>query len=160
MRKFSRWMQPVSTLSTSDLGWAVVALLVAAFWPLILVGYYLSNWHLRRLASERSGEDIGTFGRSFDRRTEPFDPWVIRATWDALHPYVAFSGGCLPLRQTDRLDEDFRIDPDDIDDFICEVATRSAPSLDHTEVNPFYGKIVTVGDVVRAITLQPRAADR
>ena len=46
-----------------------------------------------------AGEDIGTFARAFDRRSEPFDPWVVRATWDALLPYCGF-----PLRPADRVD--------------------------------------------------------
>jgi hypothetical protein len=139
------------------------ALLVG--WPFVLISIYLGSRHanryLRRLAGERTGEDIGTFAHGFDRHAEPFDPWVIRATWDALAPYLVFSEGRVPLRPTDRLEEDLRIDLDDIHfDLLHGVATRSGHSLDDCESNPFYGKVTTVGDFVRFITWQPRTNDR
>jgi hypothetical protein len=160
MRRFSRWMPRASTPPDPVFEWALLALLFPAIWPFLLLTC-VRNRRLRRLAAERAGEDIGTFARAFDRRAEPFDPWVIRATWHAFRPYVAFRGGCLPLRPTDRLGEDLGIDPDDVDpDLIQQVATWSGHSLDHTDGNPFYGKIVTLGDLVKFITLQPRAAGR
>src|SRR5438552_6122826 len=126
---------------------AVIAALVA--WPMaaglvilfcvisITVGTCQHREWLRRLAVERRGEDIGTFARGFDRRSEPFDPWVVRATWDALEPYVVFRGGRVPLRATDRfwgLDA-LPVDPDDIEDLLKEVAARSGRSLDQLEAN-------------------------
>jgi hypothetical protein len=125
----------------------------------VIVGFRVGNRHLSRLAAERAGEDIGTFARAFDRRTEAFDPWVVRATWDALEPYVVFPKGRVPLRPTDRLEEDLHIDPLDIHfDLVQEVAERSGRSLDETESNPLFGHVETVGDFVRFITWQPPAA--
>ena len=123
----------------------------------MIAGTIECNRHYRRLAAERHGEGIGTFIRAFDRRSEPFDPWVLRATWEALVPYTRFRGGQLPLRATDRLSEDLLIDQDDIDfDIIKEVAERSGHSLKQLEANPYYGRIQTVGDFVQFITFQPR----
>ena len=64
-----------------------------------------------------------------------------------------------PLRPTDRLVEDLGIDPDDVEfDLIDEVASRSGHLPDNADRNPFWGKIETVGDFVRFVTLQPRVA--
>src|SRR5438105_187153 len=116
MRKFSRWMPPVSKPPSTFFellgGFGLLGALVAAViaWPLpmggilavLLVGTLVmipvDNRYFQRLASQRVGEDIGTFARAFDRRNEPFDPWVVRATWDALQVYVRYPGGRLPLR--------------------------------------------------------------
>jgi len=121
-----------------------------------LVANLFTVRHLRRLAAGRVGEDIGTFARAFDRRTCSFDPWVVRATWEALQPCVAFRGGRLPLRATDRL-EDLPIDPEDFDDLFQEVAERSGHSIEQAGLNG-YGNVHTVGDFVRFIINQPRAA--
>lgn len=175
MRKFSRWMPPTVRSQLGIAGGLVVAgiliAVVAALitWPVPVglalgilvvfqfVGYFVHNRLLRCLTAKRTGEDIGTFARTFNRRSELFDPWVLRATWDALEPYVVFRGGRLPLRRTDHLVDDLCIDPDDIaPGLFQEVAERSGRSLDQTVTNPFYGQVETVGDFVRFLTLQPR----
>ncbi len=164
MRKFSRWMPPNGT-EDSALGWIFFVLIWAAFWPILIVGHFAGRRHLRRLAAGRTGEDIGTFARGFNRRAEPFDSWVVRATWDALTPYVRFDGQSLPLRHTDRLVEDLCIDPDDIafdlkSDLIAEVAERSGHSLDHAKSNPQTDRMETVSDLVRFVTKQPLTKKR
>lgn len=176
MRRFSRWMPPMPPPPPMTLkAWLILAgllsvllfpVVIAAvespvavavtlaavfglFLVLLLVGIIEGNRRLRRLAVERAGEDIGSFARSFDRRKEPFDPWVVRATWDALKPYSPF------LRPTDRLEEDLGIDMHDLDinEVLLEVAARSGRSLD--EIKNLEG-IQTVEDFVRLITVQPR----
>jgi hypothetical protein len=118
------------------------------------------NRYLRQIAAKRLNEDIGTFARSFDRRNEPFDPWVVRATWDALQPYVTFRDGRLPLRPTDHLADDLSIADEDLEDIIADkVAHRSGRSLDSLESNPYFGKVATVGDFVRFMSSQPRSGD-
>lgn len=177
MQKFSRWMPPL-TKSTSRtavqwivLGVVVLALLaIAVNWPIHFAlifgtGFVVSlliniatNRRLRQLAHERQGEDIGTFARAFDRRTEPFDPWVVRATWEALQPFVTYRGGQMPLRPTDRFD-DLCVDPEELSALILEVVSeRTGYSLDQTESNPYYGRIETVGDFVKFVSAQPRLA--
>jgi len=65
------------------------------------------------------------------------------------------------LRPTDRLEDDLRIDPNDIDgEMIEEIAERAGYSLDSTRDNPMYGRVQTVGDLVKFITLQPRRDKR
>jgi hypothetical protein len=157
-RPFSRFMPPAPENKPSILAWCLLIVIFSVGWPLMLIGLLVGKRHLRRLASERTGEHIGTFARGFDRRSEPFDPWVVRATWDALKVYVVFDGTSLPLRPTDRLLKDLCIDPDDIDCLLPEVAVRSGHSMDCWDSNPYAGKVETVADFVRFIMLQPLAA--
>src|SRR5579872_482881 len=160
MRKFSRWM-PAAEKDDSPLGWLFCIWLWAAFWPFLLPAHLSHRRYLRGLANDRSGEDIGTFARAFDRRSEPFDPWVVRATWDALGLYVSFDGQRLPLRPDDRLLDDLRIDPDDVEfSLIPEVAKRSGHSLKNPERNPHFGKVSAIRDFVRFIASQPCSRDR
>jgi hypothetical protein len=180
LRKFSRWMPPLRPElypPVSITGWIVLttlaggilAAIVAAFvknpvlggiiflFPLLLmiVGNAFNRYD-RRLADERKGEDIGTFARAFARRSEPFDPWVVRATWDALQRYMRF-----PLRPTDRLGDILSIEPLEFDALNDEVAERTGHSLDNLEANPCYARIskfddATVRDFVSFISCQPR----
>jgi hypothetical protein len=186
MRKFSRWMPllPPTRFGMGDwialivigaflagilafVVWAVVESPVCAGSAILLfllpwiVAARSSRRYERNLANERKGEDIGTFARAFDRRVEPFDPWVVRASWEALQVYVSF-----PLRPTDRLIEDLCIDPDDIDlALLVDVAKRSRHSLDDPKANPYFAKFfsfqdVTVGDFVKLISWQPKIEEK
>ena len=100
-------------------------------------------------------EDIGTFARAFDRRGDWFSPHVVRAVWDALEPYVTLGGSRVPVRPTDRIDEDLHIDWDDIELMLSEVANRTGRSIEGIEENPWYGRVRTVGDMVRLLSAQP-----
>jgi hypothetical protein len=138
----------------------VAGLVIGAIVICSAIWVQVNGRRLRRLAEQRTGEDIGTFARAFDRRTGPFDPWVVRATWDALQPYMSFRDGQVPLRPTDRLEQDLRIDPDDLDlDIVVEIADRAGYSLDQAEANPMHGNIRTVRDLVKFITRQPKRKD-
>jgi hypothetical protein len=116
-------MPPARTDRLSVLTWPLVILLcllwiciLAVIWPiLVLEQFFVHRPQMRRLALGRSGEHIGSFARAFNRRREPFDPWVIRATWEALGPYVRLEGKQIPMRPTDRLIQDLSIDPEDRD---------------------------------------------
>lgn len=136
------------------------ALTLSAFVLLGYLGSVVMNHRLRRQAEGRQGEDIGTFARSFNRRDEPFDPWVVRATWDALQPYVTFRGGSLPLRASDRLDK-LPIDPEDLEnEVIEEVAERSGHVHEPLAFQHARSSIKTVGDFVKFISSQPRVDAR
>jgi acyl carrier protein len=124
---------------------------VSAILMLVLVGSLVigcfANQNARQLALERAGEDIGTFARAFDRRNEPFDPWVVRATWDSLRPYC----NC-PLRPADRLEE-LGIDGLELEELFAEIAKRSGHSLEDSRI---VERIETVGEFVRVIAAQPQ----
>jgi hypothetical protein len=153
-------MPKASTSEISVVGWLFLVALLAVAWPLLLLGWFVLRRHHRHLLEQRPGENIGTLARAFDRRAKRFDPWVVRATWDALVPYVTHGDWHVPLRPTDRLEEDLRIDPDDIEfGLIEEVAARSSHTLHNLESYPVSGGLETVGDFVRFITQQPRIID-
>ena len=123
--------------------WNVLGLVSIAS---LVVGFF-ANRNAQRLTVERAGEDIGTFARGFDRRAEPFDPWVVRATWDALRLYT----DC-PLRPTDQL-QDLGIDGLEMDYLFVEIAERSGRSLDDLRI---LEPVETIGDFVRFLSVQPR----
>lgn len=173
MRKLSRWMPAARNVikvpvwfipSFVVLGITLLALFAPMQYALVLTAFVLIVYlgsvtikrRLRRLAESRQGEDIGTFARSFNRRDEPFDPRVVRATWDALQPYVTFRGGSVPLRASDRLDK-LHIDPEDLEnEVIEEVAERSGHVFERSAFLHARTSIETVVDFVRFISSQPR----
>jgi hypothetical protein len=137
--------------------WSVYArLFVGALLAGILVSGAIARRRNKRWAASRRAEDIGTFARAFDRRAPGFDAHVVRAVWDVLQPYVRFRNGAVPLRPTDRLDEDLNIDPDDLECDVIEAAKRVGRSLQATERNPSYARLNTVGDFVAFLCAQPR----
>jgi hypothetical protein len=141
-------------LAHHPVGAALTSAFVGAVW---LVGGLLDR-RVTRLAHERAGEDIGTFARAFDRRATTFDPWVVRAVWDALAPWTELrGGGRLALRPADVIAELGCVD-EDLDDVLRESVTRARHSLHGVEGNPYYGRVVTVGDLVAFISHQPRVA--
>jgi len=155
-QKFSRWMpplaEPTSTLGERILLWYFGVALVILLSPYLLVKVILDKLfpgedYLSRLAAERAGENIGTFARAFDRRAEPFDPWVIRATWDSF--------GGVPIRPSDDLAQEFGI-AEELDVIVSDIAARSGHSLDFAEPNRVVAEIKTVGDLVRFVTRQPK----
>jgi hypothetical protein len=123
-------------------------LVLLAFACLTAFGAWSANRAERAAAEERKGEDIGSFARALDRRSEPFDPWVVRAVWDTFSVYAGF-----PLRATDRL-RDFGIDPLELDLLIEEIAERSAHSLKN--LYDCCEEVVTLGDLVILVSSQPK----
>ena len=174
MRRFSRWMPaPAANDAWKPKAKAAVVVLAAAgiismaLWPsarivaaiffvVLIAAWSLSDRRLRQVADTRQGEDIGSFAKAFDRRRSDFDPWVVRAVWDALQPYRTYRGGVAALRPSDRL-ESF-MDLDDLDDILfCDVAERTGRTLDNLALNPRYGQVETVADLVELFWQQPRS---
>jgi len=135
----------------------VLALAAGAFSLLWLWSAYANRRETRRLqalADARAGDTICHFARSFDTRNT--DTWVIRAVHEELQlllaPCVAF-----PIRASDVLLDELRIDSDDLEDLIVDVAERTGRSLDRAEHNPFFGKVRTVRDLVSFVDAQAPA---
>jgi hypothetical protein len=91
---------------------------------------------------------------SFDCRE--VDTWVIRAVFESLQPYCRFGRGTLPLRPTDDLDGDLRMDPVDLEDLAVGIAHRTGRSLEDGVKNPLYGSVKTASDLVMFIANKPR----
>ncbi len=103
--------------------------------------------HLAELARERTGESICEFSRAFDVRNT--DTWVIRAVYEQIQQQLRWVQPDFPVHSTDRLVEDLRLDPDDIDlDVLSDVASRTGRSTRYTRSNPMYGRVKTVEDLV------------
>ncbi|MGA4633538.1 hypothetical protein ACPA5B_06620 [Pseudomonas solani] len=144
---------------------AVSGSLLLAIWlkPILLIGlvalaflgvaeHVTRSRHIQRLAQERRGESICQFARTFPRRE--VDTWVIRAVYKGLHDYL---GGALPIRAGDHLRKDLRVDGEDLDlDLLGPIAARCGRSLESTDLNPWFGKVHRVQDLVRFLDHQPR----
>jgi hypothetical protein len=175
MPKFSRHLPSEVPARVPIAGRLILLALAAGFIALlyfslavrlIIVGLTLATvvWvpfdrrRLRRMASTRGGEDLCTFARSFPRGS--VDPWVIRAVYQEFSPYYATGDIQVPIRAADRLAEDVRIDPEDVEEIAKSVAYRAGYSLADPRRNPFHGNLKTVGDFVRFLAHQPRLRAR
>ena len=108
---------------------------------------------LARMAQSRAGESICQFARSIDCRR--VDTWVVRAVYEELQRSLS-AAVAVPLRLTDNLHSDLRLDADDLDDLVVDMAQRARRSLADTSANPLFGKVTTVGDLVEFLQAQPR----
>jgi len=106
-----------------------------------------------RICQERD-DTICDFRRSFDLRQ--IDPWIIRATYEAFGAWFDAKHAKFPLRVSDSIDDDLKIDWEDLDDLFHEVAQRAGYDISECEANPFYGKVKTVKDFVIFFTHQPK----
>jgi hypothetical protein len=176
MRRPSRLLPKVQTKPMPLGAWVLLGLLAAALgfalWRqpfvalalvLLLFGVSACNWflvrrHLQRLAAGRKSEDIGAFAKQFDVRK--VDTWVIRAVYAELQEYLSSEVNAFPLRASDRLAEDLKVDQGDLEDIVaCRVAERAGRSPKAEPTNPFYGNVRTVGDLVLFFNAQSRAAE-
>lgn len=160
MSSFSRSMPPRETLGPAGRGLALGSLLGflalpgLLSWPLGLVlptVFLLATWSGRRrdarLAEERQGESLCTFARSFERRS--VDPWILRGVYEGLE-----SG--FPLRASDRLLEELRLEAEDLEDEAVAIAERAGRSLAGAAANARFGRLESVRDLVLFLQDQPR----
>jgi len=120
---------------------------------IIMVSTIVEKRRLRNLALERKGEDIGTFARSFEFRK--IDTWIIRAVYEELLEYRYFKEGVAPIRASDNLRKDIRID-DELIEIFDIVIQRTNRTPDDMESNPYYASLSTVKDLVLFLDYQPR----
>jgi hypothetical protein len=171
-RLFSRHLPPTPSYPIRPLGWLFLACLAVGLVALIYYdpipilgslvfltvgGRIASRIETRRklaLASFRPGNPLCGFARSMDLRS--VDPWVVRAAFEELQPYFPQQARPFPIHPADRLVDDFHIDPDDIEDIARDIAASAGYSLDHTERNPLYGRVDTVGNLIQFFTHQPK----
>jgi hypothetical protein len=147
---------------------ALLAGLVAALYysvafrfilTLIVLISIIMNWIesrlLARLAASRPRESIGSFAFALDFRN--IDTWVIRAVYEELQEWVSTRKLVVPVRPSDRL-EDFGIDSEALNlDLGPEIAQRCGRTFDGCERNPYFGKVITVADLVQFFAHQPKA---
>jgi hypothetical protein len=78
----------------------------------------------------------------------------VRATYEEFHAYY---DRLLPIRASDGIEEDLKMDWDDVDDLLADVAFRAGRSLENLELNPLYGQVRNVGDLVLFLMYQPKS---
>ncbi len=173
-RYMPKYIQSPTSLRTKVIGYffllLFIAWLLSALWKhpkegfsilaFILISFFIDiiyqNRRLKKLASKRVGEDIGTFARSFDHRK--IDTWVIRAVHEEMLAYMTFLDGVCPIRASDKVLEVLRMEEDDIEDIIEIVLQRTGHTNENMEENPYYGKIETIKDLVLFLDAQPKLA--
>ncbi len=141
-----RWPLATVTVSTAVLLWSAMQA-------------RRTRRRLDQLAQGRVGESICTFVRALPVRE--LDTWVVRAVFEQLQAYLRITVRytAFPLRPSDRLFEDLRITPEDLDDeLVYEIAQRTGRALSSRHENPYYGKVTTVEDLIRFFCGQPRSA--
>jgi len=157
------------------IGYAALAVLAGSYvwliWrhPLLILGASVAimlvsvvqnsrrRTRLRTTRESRAEESICTFVRALSIRE--FDTWVVRAVFEQLQNDLRDCCERFPLRPSDRLLEDLRIDPDDLDEvLVWQIAQRSGRSLSDCRANPYYGSVVTIEDLIRFFCAQPKSA--
>lgn len=120
----------------------------------------LSHWAIRRetarfraLAGARAGESLCTFVRSFPGSRR--DPLLIRVVYETIQQ--DYLTGPVPLRASDRFEEDLGIDDEDVDELAGQAAALAGRRLNDLEANPWYGKVRTPGDLVAFLQCQPES---
>jgi len=113
--------------------------------------------HFQQLLDERDDDSICTFSHYFDCRK--VDTWIIRAVYEQLQNYLRSEKEHFPLRPTDDVFIDLRIDEEDFEfDLIEEIAQRTGRSLDNVESNSYFGKASRVENLVYLFNEQPLKA--
>lgn len=173
-RRISRWIGPLPQPKPGVTGWLVLAAIAGAllfalvahpvgtlsiFAGLAVLAFLGERKRSRRvaaIANQRVKEDVGSFARAFDRRAgNPRDPWAIRAVWNALVPLTESRGRKIPLRPTDRFEEDLLLDPEDLEDLVPQLVEQCERVPGNWKANPFYLRLNTVADLVDFISAQP-----
>ena len=131
----------------------ILLFIIIGIWTIVY--NYGEAKRLSDIAHNRTGESICSFTRALSFRQ--IDTWIIRATWEELQDYVTHKNlNEFPIRPTDKVEDDFKIDPEEIEDIVERIAQRSRRSLEETDKNPYFGKIETVGDLISFVNNQPK----
>jgi hypothetical protein len=108
------------------------------------------------LAVLRPDESICSFARALPIRE--LDTWVVRATFEQLQAHLQGFHVGFPVRPSDRLVADLKIDPEDLEDLAVEIATRTGRTMEGCPANPYYDKVTTVEDLINFLCAQPKGA--
>jgi len=131
-----------------------IAVILVAILAIAAVLSAIHRRYLCCLAAERSGESICQFARSFNYRR--LDTGVIRAVYEEVQAYIRPEHPAFPLRATDHFEDTLRIDPENVEELISDIAQRCGRSLDDAERNPHWSGLYTVGALVHFLCAQPK----
>jgi len=126
--------------------------LFAAFVVVLFLVSTFSDRRLEALAEARSGGSICTFARALPKAER--DTFAIRAVYEEVGAAIAIA---LPLRPSDRLEQDLQLDAGELHfDIIAVALKRAGRAESGGENNPHSGRVETVGDLVRFVAAPPR----
>ena len=129
-----------------------IAIPVAGFIVVLWIASIIDSRRMRRVAAERTEDSICTFARSLDCRT--LDTQVIRAVYEEFQRYYR---GSFPIRTADRIDQDLKMDRDDLADIFISVAKRCGRDLQYTASWPKERRVETVADMIYNICDLPKS---
>ncbi len=129
---------------------------------LVPVFYVMEFWDRRKrrkyfctLLRERQNDSICSFSRYFEVRK--IDTWIIRAVFEQIQNYLKGEMENFPVRPTDDVFIDLKIDDEDFKwDIVEEIAQRTGRSIENAESNPYYGKANIVENLVYFFNAQPK----
>ena len=128
---------------------------IAAF--IVVVGIpitIIERMRFKKLARERAGLSICQFARSFNYRR--VDTKIIRAVYEGLQGWVGNGIRNFPVVAKDDIAKVYRLIDEDLEEFAEEVASQTHRRWDDLEVNPLYGRVTTVEDLVLFLHFQPK----
>jgi hypothetical protein len=137
-------------MNTLGLIWGLLRVLFAVFTLMDVI----NTRRLRRLARERLGDSICSFARSLDYRR--LDTKVIRTVYEEMQDNLAHVCPAFPVRTSDDVARMYRIDPEEYEDMVVEIADRVGRSLDDYERNPYYRQTSTIAGLIEFLCAQPR----
>jgi hypothetical protein len=132
-----------------------ISIILGTFVVVLTLFGLLDARRLRKLAAERQGDSICRFARSLDYRR--LDTKVIRGVYEGVQEYFAPVCPAFPVRASDDIDKDYRIDRDDYMDMIMTIADRCGRNIDGWERNPYYYRISTISGLIEFLCAQPKA---
>ncbi len=172
MRKASRYMPEYTPSKPSfiSLGVGLLVLGLLCFFYIqvlyVIIGLvvFVSIWawidtprvkaHYDEMFKSRESLSICTFAREFD--CHEVDTWIIRAVYEELQEFLP-TNRTIPIKASDSLKDDLGLDDDDLDmDLAGIIAQRTGRSFENYEANPYYGKVITVRDLVLFFNNQPK----
>ncbi len=157
---------------TGAWGWVFLAVLLGlVLWLIWSVPYLLllvpvfivmDMWdrkrrkkHFSTLLENRANDSICSFSRYFKSRK--IDTLIIRAVYEQLQNYMSTEKENFPIRPTDSIFVDLKIDDEDFEyDLVEEIAQRTGRSLKNIESNSYYGKVNSVENLVYFFNEQPK----
>ena len=131
-------------------------LFLIAFSLILAVPITIFNYvRFRGLAKKRAGLSICQFARSFDYRR--VDTKIIRAAYEEFQNWAGPGVKDFPVMAADNISKLYGMEGEDLDDVARELAERTGRRWEELEMNPLYGQVTTVGDLVLFLNRQPRA---
>jgi hypothetical protein len=137
-------------MNTLGLIWGLLRVFFAVFTLMDVI----NTRRLRRLARQRLGDSICSFARSLDYRR--LDTKVIRAVYEGMQDNLARVCPAFPVRPSDDIDQVYRVDPEDYEDFVVKIADRVGRSLEDYGRNPYYHHTSTIAGLIEFLCAQPK----